>query len=597
MTSRSPPVDVRLPRRLGLTVARDVCAMSATLPLRGVSSIRVPGGVARATATRCSSLGRRGFARRSSEAAAATPSARRARVAAASSADARASASGDADSDADGSTADPPTSRYARTCADPGAKPLPDDVVGDADDPRPRGDIRGVLWASSRVLALDAADPGWWTFPPPTPTGAWRTADWRSRLPAHLHLPPAPPQLLSVAPMMDYTTPHFRVLCRLLSRKTWLYTEMEVDQTLVHTDHPRLDRFLDFPLDTHPSVLQLGGSDPEALARATAVAAPYGYDEINLNCGCPSPKVAGKGSFGAAMMLEPTLVAECVAAMAENAGGAPVTVKCRIGVDDVDSYDDLRRFVETVAPALPPAPGAGDRPFFAVHARKALLSGLSPAENRTVPPLRHEWVHALARDYPDVGFALNGGVTTLAEAAAIARGDAAGAAGAAAGALVGCMVGRAAHADPWGLLATADTDVFGEATNPCASRRELLSRYAEYADAAAGRHGVTKDGYAVPSLRHLMHPLQNLFLGEPNAKRWRREVDEALKRDGRNPDASVASVLDATLGVLSDETLDRPPVRAATSEDGSFAGARRTLGVAPRGRDRAGAPRAVPVAR
>ena len=485
----------------------------------------------------------------------------------------------------------------------------PEDVVGDPDDRRPRGDIRGVRWASSRVLALDAADPGWWTFPPPTPTGAWRTADWRARVPAHLHLPPAPPQLLSVAPMMDYTTPHFRVLCRLLSRRTWLYTEMEVDQTLVHTDHPRLDRFLDFPLSTHPSVLQLGGSDPETLARATAVAAPYGYDEINLNCGCPSPKVAGKGSFGAAMMLEPTLVAECVAAMAENAGGAPVTVKCRIGVDDVDSYEDARRFVEVVAPALPPAPSAGGRPLFAVHARKALLDGLSPAENRTVPPLRHEWVHALARDFPDVGFALNGGVTTLAEAAAIARGDGAEAyegrefgradegrelEALPRGALVGCMVGRAAHADPWGVLATADTDVFGEATNPRASRRELLARYAEYADAAAGRHGITKDGYAVPSLRHLMHPLQNVFAGEPNAKRWRREVDETLKRVGRDPSATVASVLDATLGVLSDETLDAPPKRAARSEDGSFANARRTLGDAPRGRDRAGAPRADP---
>ena len=586
--------------------------MVATLPLRGVSSIRVPGGVARATATRCSSLDRRGFARRADAAAAAAsdgrranPS-RRARVAAASSGDASANATS---TDANGSTVDPPTSRYARTCADPGAKPPPEDVVGDPDDRRPRGDIRGVRWASSRVLALDAADPGWWTFPPPTPTGAWRTADWRARVPAHLHLPPAPPQLLSVAPMMDYTTPHFRVLCRLLSRRTWLYTEMEVDQTLVHTDHPRLDRFLDFPLSTHPSVLQLGGSDPETLARATAVAAPYGYDEINLNCGCPSPKVAGKGSFGAAMMLEPTLVAECVAAMAENAGGAPVTVKCRIGVDDVDSYEDARRFVEVVAPALPPAPSAGGRPLFAVHARKALLDGLSPAENRTVPPLRHEWVHALARDFPDVGFALNGGVTTLAEAAAIARGDGAEAyegrefgradegrelEALPRGALVGCMVGRAAHADPWGVLATADTDVFGEATNPRASRRELLARYAEYADAAAGRHGITKDGYAVPSLRHLMHPLQNVFAGEPNAKRWRREVDETLKRVGRDPSATVASVLDATLGVLSDETLDAPPKRAARSEDGSFANARRTLGDAPRGRDRAGAPRADP---
>ena len=148
---------------------------------------------------------------------------------------------------------------------------------------------------------------------------------------------------------------------------------MEVDQTLVHTDHPRLDRYLDFPTATHPSVLQLGGSDPETMARATAVAAPYGYDEINLNCGCPSPKVAGKGAFGAALMLEPELVRDVVAAMRENSGGAPVTVKCRIGVDDHDSYDDLCGFVETVASAMVPTRTDG-RPLFAIHARKALLA-------------------------------------------------------------------------------------------------------------------------------------------------------------------------------------------------------------------------------
>ena len=160
----------------------------------------------------------------------------------------------------------------------------------------------------------------------------------------------------------------------------------------------------------------------------------------------------------------------------------------------------------------------------------------------------------------------------------------------------GAWWGRAAHADPWGVLATADTDVFGEATNPRASRRELLARYAEYADAAAGRHGITKDGYAVPSLRHLMlHPLQNVFAGEPNAKRWRRrEVDETLKRVGRDPSATVASVLDATLGVLSDETLDAPPETRREVGGWKFRERRRTLGDAPRGRDRAGAPRADP---
>ena len=149
---------------------------------------------------------------------------------------------------------------------------------------------------------------------------------------------------LSVAPMMEYTTAHFRVMCRLMSAKTWLWTEMEVDQTLTHAvlEGTRVDRFLDYPVETAATVLQLGGSDPEILGRATAIAAPYGYEEINLNSGCPSPKVAGKGCFGAALMTEPRLVAECLQAMNENApSGTPVSIKCRIGVDECDSYDEL----------------------------------------------------------------------------------------------------------------------------------------------------------------------------------------------------------------------------------------------------------------
>ena len=381
--------------------------------------------------------------------------------------------------------------------------------------------------------------------------------------------------------MMDYTTAHFRVLCRLLSSNTWLYTEMEVDQTLTHTDHPRLDRFLDFPLQTHPSALQLGGSDPEALGRAARVAAPYAYDELNLNCGCPSPKVAGKGCFGAAMMLEPQLAAACVQAMGENSGGVPVTVKCRIGVDDRESYDDLCEFVETVARVMVGAPSAGGKPLFAIHARKALLSGLSPAENRTVPPLRREWVHALARDFPNVAFVANGGIVDVAEAAAVARGevpegllggiDDASSSGPPR-AILGTMIGRQAHADPWGVLANADVAVFGARSNPRASRRELLERYAEYCAATKGRYGITKDGYEVPSLRHLMHPLQNLFRGKPNAKRWRRAVDEELKRSARDPAASVAGVLEKTLGVLADEVLDEPPGVGAGEEGGGGGG-------------------------
>ena len=188
--------------------------------------------------------------------------------------------------------------------------------------------MNGVEWASARVLELDANVPGWWSFPHekdadgrfavPAESFSFRDDRWTGCVRESLRPPrdAPPPQKLSIAPMMEYTTPHFRHLVRLLTANTWLYTEMEVDQTLRHTDHPRLDRFLDFPVAGHPTALQLGGSDPELLAVASRVAAPYGYDELNLNCGCPSPKVAGKGNFGASLMLDPSLVAECVAAMA-----------------------------------------------------------------------------------------------------------------------------------------------------------------------------------------------------------------------------------------------------------------------------------------
>ena len=355
---------------------------------------------------------------------------------------------------------------------------------------------------------------------------------------------------LSVAPMMEYTTTHFRVMCRLMSKYAWLWTEMEVDQTLTHAveDGTRVDRFLDYPVATAATVLQLGGSSPEILGRATAISAPYGYEEINLNSGCPSPKVAGKGCFGAALMMEPALVAECLAAMAENApDGTPVSVKCRIGVDDVDGYDDFCRYVETIVAQSP------TRRFY-VHARKAILAGLSPAENRTVPPLRHDWAYAIARDFPECEFHLNGGLKTLNDVSnALTRGPADG------GRIHGVMIGRQAHADPWGLLSAADTEIYGAESNPCPSRRVFLQRYAEYADENIGRFGTTKDGYRVPSVRHMMHPIQNLFHGCANNKLWRRLVDEELQKRAKRPETTVASILDATLVAISDEDLDAPP--------------------------------------
>ena len=369
---------------------------------------------------------------------------------------------------------------------------------------------------------------------------------------------PERPSALSVAPMMEYTTPHFRVMCRLLSRHAWLWTEMEVDQTLTHAieDGTRIDRFLDYPAEHCGTVLQLGGSTPEYLGRATAIAAPYGYEEINLNSGCPSPKVAGKGCFGAALMMEPRLVAECLGAMAENAPeGTPVSVKCRLGVDDADSYDHLCDYVETIARETPV------RRFY-VHARKALLDGLSPAENRSVPPLKHEWAYALARDFPECEFHLNGGLKTLTDVR-----NAMNCAPADGGKIAGVMIGRQAHADPWGLLSTADVEVFGAESNPCASRREFLDKYAVYADETVGRYGTAKDGYRIPSVRHMMHPIQNLFHGCANNKTWRRLVDEELQKRAKKPDTTVRSILDATLVAIRDEDLDAPPCATSSGVD------------------------------
>jgi len=207
--------------------------------------------------------------------------------------------------------------------------------------------------------------------------------------------------------MMDWTDVHYRQMARLLSKKTWLWTEMVVDKTIIHTQ--QLDRHLWFPPEQHPVVLQLGGSDPDTLAAAVKMALPYGYDEINLNCGCPSDRVAGAGCFGASLMLEAGLVARCMDAMARAAGDTPVNVKCRLGVDDADSYEQLKAFIRVVSEGSPVT-------HFIMHARKCFLKGLNPHQNRTIPPIRYEWVYALKRDFPHLTFSLNGNIQGAYEA-------------------------------------------------------------------------------------------------------------------------------------------------------------------------------------
>jgi len=350
-----------------------------------------------------------------------------------------------------------------------------------------------------------------------------------------------PAQLLSVAPMMDWTDVHYRQLARLMSRNVWLYTEMVVDSTIIHNqDH---DRFLWFPPEQHPIVCQLGGSNPDRLAQAAAVVARYGYDEINLNCGCPSDRVAGSGCFGAAMMLLPENVAACCAAMAAAVNGTPITVKCRIGVDDIDSYDSLYEFIRVVSTRSPVT-------HFQIHARECLLKGLNPHQNRTIPLLKYQWVWALKRDFPCLEFSLNGGIQSLEEAVAALRMPN----HTAPDGLTGVMIGRAAYNDPWRILSNADVALWGAETNPSQSRREVMRAYAEYADSMVGKWYVSEDGHRKPSVRCLTKPLLGMFHGMPRGKRWRAAVDEVLRSAN-----SVSEVLDSTLDVLLPETLDAPP--------------------------------------
>ena len=305
---------------------------------------------------------------------------------------------------------------------------------------------------------------------------------------------------LSVAPMLDWTDRYCRYFLRQISRRTLLYTEMITTGALLHGDPAR---FLDFHPDEHPLALQLGGSEPRELAACTRLADTWGYDEINLNVGCPSDRVQS-GRFGACLMAEPQLVAECVAAMRE-AGSRPITVKHRIGIDDIDSYDALLAFVDSVA-------AAGCRTFI-VHARKAWLQGLSPKQNREIPPLQYAVVHALKRDRPGLEFVINGGFKTLAQARQQLVG------------LDGVMIGREAYQNPW-ILAEADRCIYG-VENPSATRHEVVRRMMPFVAQEHAR--------GVPVHRITRHML-GLFQGQAGARAWRRHLSEQAHRAGAGPE-------------------------------------------------------------
>ncbi|MFN3888929.1 MAG: tRNA dihydrouridine(20/20a) synthase DusA [Beijerinckiaceae bacterium] len=303
------------------------------------------------------------------------------------------------------------------------------------------------------------------------------------------------PHRFSVAPMMDWTDRHCRVLHRTLSRRARLYTEMVTTGAIIFG--PR-ERLLGFNPIEHPVALQLGGSEPDALARCAAIGADYGYDEINLNCGCPSDRVQN-GAFGACLMREPQLVGECVAAM-KAAVKIPVTVKCRIGVDDQEPREALWNMARAVT-------GAGADALI-VHARKAWLQGLSPKENRDVPPLDYPLVHALKRDFPTTPISINGGFASIESVRAQLDH------------LDGVMVGRAAYHDP-GMLLRVDRELFGESP-PVSSQFDAVEAYEPY---IAER---LSEGVRLADMtRHML----GLFAGMPGARLWRRHLaTEAVKK-------------------------------------------------------------------
>jgi tRNA-dihydrouridine synthase A len=295
------------------------------------------------------------------------------------------------------------------------------------------------------------------------------------------------PWRVSVAPMMDWTDRHCRYFHRLLSKQALLYTEMVTTGALLHGDVPR---HLRFNAEEHPLALQLGGSEPADLARCAKLGQEWGYDEININCGCPSERVQ-RGAFGACLMNEAPLVADCVKAMVDVVD-IPVTVKHRIGIDKTESYDFVRDFVGQVSEA-------GCKVFI-VHARNAWLKGLSPKENREVPPLRYELVYQLKRDFPHLTIAINGGITTSAQVADHL------------GQVDGVMLGREAYHNPW-WLSEWDESFYGAAPSE-ATRESIEENMVAYMDREAALHGTPWYGIA----RHML----GLRHGQPGARRWRQ---------------------------------------------------------------------------
>jgi tRNA-dihydrouridine synthase A len=307
--------------------------------------------------------------------------------------------------------------------------------------------------------------------------------------------------------MMDWTDRHCRFLHRLLSEQTLLYTEMVTAPALVRGGALHL---LDYSPQEHPVALQLGGSDPEELAQAARLGAAAGYDEINLNCGCPSDRVQS-GTFGAVLMKDPARVANCVAAMGE-AVSVDVTVKCRIGVDEQEPRDVLPDFLDKIQQA-------GCRRV-TIHARKAWLQGLSPKENRDIPPLDYDLVHQMKADFADLHISINGGITSLDEAQTQLEAG-----------LNGVMIGRAAYHQPSDILSEADMRIYqsGNARDPIEVARQMVPYIEQHLVNGGRLHQIT---------RHML----GLFAGRPGARAWRRALSEGAVQDGAGPEVMLKAL-------------------------------------------------------
>ena len=311
------------------------------------------------------------------------------------------------------------------------------------------------------------------------------------------------PRRLSVAPMMDWTDRHCRVFHRQITRHTWLYTEMVTTGALVYGD---VERHLRFSEEEHPVALQLGGSDPADLAKSAKLGQEWGYDEINLNCGCPSERVQ-KGAFGACLMAEPELVADCVKAM-RDAVSIDVTVKHRIGIDRNEDYGFVRDFVGTVA-------AAGCNTCI-VHARNAILKGLSPKENREIPPLKYEFAYELKREFPHLEIIINGGIKSDAEIAAHLQH------------VDGVMMGREAYHNPY-AMATYDARFYGDTSSP-KTRTEVLEAMIPYIQAQLDLYA--SRGLKLNSItRHML----GLMAGLPGARSFRQTMSDAKKLASADP--------------------------------------------------------------